>query len=231
MQDREKGNLGRRASRSVESPLVEQVPVAAGASPSGLEEDGSPGPSDRDLVARIQAGRDVDRSFSELYRRYSRATFAYFLHRLGDPAWAEDLNQELHLRLSRSINDYRGECSWKNFVFAIAWRVLAEARKQRWHRVANLSISIDEGSLLEDLKLECPLEDQAELMLWRRRLRACMRKLDEVARAVIIEHYFNDVNLTRLTETLGLTNPSGARATLISALRKLRQCLTRGKFR
>jgi hypothetical protein len=49
-----------------------------------------------------------------------------------------------------------------------------------------------------------------------------------MARAVVVEHYFDGVTLRELTERLSLLNASGSRAVLIAAQRKLRRCMEEG---
>ena len=56
--------------------------------------------------------------FRDLYDRYAQATFGFFLRKVGDPALAADLNQNLFLKLSRSIGSFEGRCSWRTWISA-----------------------------------------------------------------------------------------------------------------
>ena len=64
------------------------------------------------------------------------------------------------------------------------------------------------------------VNSQQRNMLWR-----CIAGLTEVERTVVYGQYYEETTLRELTETLRLTNRSGARAELIKAQRKLRRCL------
>jgi DNA-directed RNA polymerase specialized sigma24 family protein len=68
-------------------------------------------------------------------------------------------------------------------------------------------------------------EQEADDGVRRDRLQGCLARLPEVERAVIFGHYFHEITLEVLTNELGLTNRSGARATLIAAQRRLRRCM------
>jgi RNA polymerase sigma-70 factor (ECF subfamily) len=57
--------------------------------------------------------------FETLYERFARATFVFFLRKTGDSSWAADLNQELYMRLSRSMRRFEGRCSWRTWIFTI----------------------------------------------------------------------------------------------------------------
>lgn len=78
---------------------------------------------------------------------------------------------------------------------------------------------------MDDMKVPANADAEALRVLLRERLVSCMRRIGDQARAVILAHYFEGVTLREPTEQLRLANPSGARAVLIGAQRKLRRCL------
>ena len=92
--------------------------------------------ADMQLIERLKRDPDRAADFRELYKRYASATFVFFLRRVGDAAAAADLNQELFLRLARSIDAFEGKCSWRTWVFLIARNVLAEWRGSRARHLA-----------------------------------------------------------------------------------------------
>jgi DNA-directed RNA polymerase specialized sigma subunit len=55
--------------------------------------------------------------------------------------------------------------------------------------------------------------------------------LDEAEKLVMTLHYGHDMRLDAITATLGLTNPSGAKAYIVSAKRKLKAAVKRWHVR
>ena len=168
---------------------------------------------------------DVER----LYNEFGTSTFVFFLRKIGEPAAAADLNQDLYLRLSRTLKVFEGRCSWRTWVFLIARNVLAEARGQWWKQFGDRSVELDEAEFVEDLGLAGNPDEEAARVLLRKRLKRCLRLLSEKARSVVVGHYFDGITLRDLTERMKLDNPSGSRAVMLAALRKLRRCLEGGK--
>jgi len=185
--------------------------------------------ADMKLIRRLKQDPTREADFRQLYDRYAPATFAFFLRKVGDAAQAADLNQDLYLRLSRSIGTFEGKCSWRTWVFLIARTVLAESRGRRWHRLASRTVTLEEARLRRDLSLQVDADEKARETFLRVRLRICLRRLSDVARAVVVGHYFEGITLRELTARLRLGNPSGSRGVLLGAQRKLRRCLEEQK--
>jgi RNA polymerase sigma-70 factor (ECF subfamily) len=73
---------------------------------------------DRELVANILAGSREH--FDELYDGYMRRVYRFALKRLGDPAEAEDVTQEVFETIFRVLPSYRGDSSLLVWIFGIA---------------------------------------------------------------------------------------------------------------
>jgi RNA polymerase sigma-70 factor (ECF subfamily) len=87
-------------------------------------------PPDRDLPAdealmRRYADGDPD-AFDALFRRHERRAYAYFLKRTGSPERAQDLYQELFLRIHRARDRYDPSRPFLPWFFQIASRLLVD---------------------------------------------------------------------------------------------------------
>ena len=97
---------------------------------NGQEEE-----SDESLMARYAAG-DPE-AFNELFRRYEPRAYVFFLKRTGSPQRAEDLYQELFLRIHRARDRYEPALAFTPWFFQIANRLLIDDRRRafRSHEV------------------------------------------------------------------------------------------------
>ena len=75
------------------------------------------------------AGGDAS-SFEALFQRHRRPLFTFLLHNLGDRAAAEDLFQEIFLRLVRGRVGYRPTGSFRSWLFRIAHNALTDHRRR-----------------------------------------------------------------------------------------------------
>jgi RNA polymerase sigma-70 factor, ECF subfamily len=59
-------------------------------------------------------------AFADLYNEHSRAIFYLALRFLGDPQKAEDATHDVFLKAFRKIDQFRGEASWRTWLYRIA---------------------------------------------------------------------------------------------------------------
>ncbi len=82
------------------------------------EEKGQREDPDAELMLRAQRG---DRqAFEELFRRHASAMVRFAARYVGDEARAEELAQEIFLRLHRSLPRYAPTARFKTFLYRIA---------------------------------------------------------------------------------------------------------------
>jgi RNA polymerase sigma-70 factor, ECF subfamily len=84
---------------------------------------------DRGLLERARLGEE--RAFEELMLTYQGPVLAYVYRMVGDMELAQDLVQDVFLRLYRRLRSFRGQCLFTTWLFQIAKnRVLDELRAQ-----------------------------------------------------------------------------------------------------
>jgi RNA polymerase sigma-70 factor (ECF subfamily) len=70
--------------------------------------------------------------FADLYEAYSRAIYYLTLRFLGDPQKAEDATHDVFLKAFRKMDQFRGEASWRTWLYRIAINHCRNLQ-QAWH--------------------------------------------------------------------------------------------------
>lgn len=93
-------------------------------------------PADETLMERYVDGNAA--AFDELFRRYEQRAFAYFARRTRSQDRAQDLYQELFLRLHRARHEYDPQRAFAPWFFQIAHRLLIDDARRafRSHEVS-----------------------------------------------------------------------------------------------
>lgn len=102
-----------------------------------MEADLGSGPSDEELMRRLQGGEDA--ALAPLMQRWEVPVKRFVFRLVGNPAEAEDLAQEVFLRVYTKRSTYRTGAKFSSWCFSIAAN-LAKNRLRWWKRRPALSL-------------------------------------------------------------------------------------------
>jgi RNA polymerase sigma-70 factor, ECF subfamily len=87
--------------------------------------------AERGCADEAQAGL-APSEFADLYTEHSRAIYYLALRFLGDPGKAEDATHDVFLKAFRKMDQFRGEASWRTWIYRIAINHCRNLQ-QSWH--------------------------------------------------------------------------------------------------
>lgn len=149
------------------------------------------------IVARAQAG-DVA-AFSEIYSRYASMILRYLYGRLREPEAAQDLTQEVFVRVLKSIGsfEYRGEKSFLGWLYTIAGNVMIGQVRRK----IPLATPLDDGVDVAD-----PHGQEAVAALFdRMALQQAIARLTGDQQQVLTLKFFADMTNNEVARMLGRT--------------------------
>ena len=175
-------------------------------------------PPDDDLIVRAQGGDG--RAFAGLVERHHRPVFGLMLRTLGDRGRAEELTQEVFLRVYRGLKYFRGQARLSTWIYRIAVNLCSEERAVRRPEVP---LELPEG--WERRPIDAGAVDRAfGAIELKDRLTKALARLSARERMLVTGHYLRDVQYEALAEALDI--PLGTVKTqLFRAKAKLRKLL------
>lgn len=184
---------------------------------------------DPEVGLMLLARDDEPGAFAELVSRYWTRVFGRFCRQLGDRQEAEDLTQDVFLRLYRSRKRYRPEAKFATWLFHITQNVGRNALRSRRRRPCTsleaLTVGEDDptGSGLLPDRGEPPSRplERAEMAGV---LRAAVSQLADRQRAALELHQFEDRTYNEVAAELDMT-PKAAKSLLYRARNQLRENL------
>src|SRR3954449_2686613 len=171
--------------------------------------------SDRELVERCRRGDEG--AFQELVERYRQLVFALIARTVADSSRAEDLAQDVFLRIYRGLPYFRGEARLSTWIYRIVSNVCLQQDASRWP-----APSLDDP----DGRVPVPavIDRQYSDLELRDRLEKAIALLPTPYRLLIAAHYLEGVQYEDLAEAMQL--PLGTVKTqLHRARRQLRRLL------
>jgi RNA polymerase sigma-70 factor (ECF subfamily) len=153
---------------------------------------------DSDLVRRARGG-DED-AFSELFRRHSESVFRLVVSILGrgHEGEAEEVTQEVFLRVHRSLHSFRGDAKFSSWIYRIAFNQGLNAKTRARHRKPHL----DETALAETPSAEPGPEAALQTARRDRALIEAIQTLPEVYQSALHLYYWMDAGVAEVAELL-----------------------------
>ena len=171
---------------------------------------------ERELVERCRSGDE--HAFQELVDQYKDLVFALIARTVGDRSRAEDLAQDVFLRIHRGLPYFRGEARLSTWIY----RIVANVCLQEQARPA-AAASLDDERTLAKAKTSGTDRQFGDLEL-RDRLEKAIARLPAHYRLLIAAHYLQGVQYEALAEAL--QQPLGTVKTqLYRAKQQLRRML------
>jgi RNA polymerase sigma-70 factor (ECF subfamily) len=106
--------------------------------------------------------RGSEAAFEELFRRYERRVYGYFLRRVGCEARARDLYQELFLRLHRFRSSYDPGRPFEPWLFQVAHSLVVDEWRQQQRRAEVTLNERDLRAQVSDAEAVVAAREEAE---------------------------------------------------------------------
>ncbi|OLC41060.1 MAG: hypothetical protein AUH43_25340 [Acidobacteria bacterium 13_1_40CM_65_14] len=175
--------------------------------------------NERELVERCRSGDEG--AFQELIDRYKDLVFALIARTVQDRSRAEDLAQDVFLRIHRGLPYFRGEARLSTWIYRIVANVCVQ--EQTRPRASVPSVSLDDERTSARVTPSAADRQFGDLEL-RDRLEKAIARLPPNYRLLIAAHYLDGVLYEDLAEALQL--PLGTVKTqLFRAKQQLRRLL------
>ena len=180
--------------------------------------------SDSELMLRVQAGDET--AFDCLVEKFRRPLIGFMYRMVGNSATAEDLAQDIFLRVYRSRETYAAEAKFSTWLYRIATNLglnyLRDTRSER----SQVAVSLDEPD--EETGKTVDVADRAasvehDLIREERMdaIRRHVQALPERQRAAVIMHKYQEMDYREIARVLKMSE-SATKSLLFRAYEVLR---------
>jgi RNA polymerase sigma-70 factor (ECF subfamily) len=198
-----------------------QVPSVFTAGP------GADSQTDADIMLRVKTGDQS--AFEYLVQKYRRPMVSFMYRMARNSAAAEDLAQEVFLRVYRSRETYEASAKFTTWLYRIATNLAVNHARDSRHERPEVQVSLDEPD--EDTGTTLELPDASlnaeQQMVRRERMLAIRRKVEalpEQQRLAVIMHKYQQMDYKQIADVLKKSE-SATKSLLFRAYETLRDQL------
>jgi RNA polymerase sigma-70 factor (ECF subfamily) len=204
--------------------MAATTPRASTFSPAAVDGES---PSDAEIMLRAKAGDQS--AFDYLVQKYRRPMLSFMYRMARNPAAAEDLVQEVFLRVYRSRESYEASAKFTTWLYRIATNLAVNHARDTRHERPEVQVSLDEPNEDTGTTLELPdgTRNAEQEMVRRERMMAIRSKVEalpEQQKLAVIMHKYQQMDYKQIAEVLKKSE-SATKSLLFRAYETLREQL------
>jgi RNA polymerase sigma-70 factor (ECF subfamily) len=186
-----------------------------------------PESSDAEIMLRVKTGDQS--AFDYLVQKYRRPMVSFMYRMARNAAAAEDLAQEVFLRVYRSRETYEASAKFTTWLYRIATNLAVNHARDTRHERPEVQVSLDEpdeetGTTLEvpdaSLNVEQQIVRRERMLAIRKRVEA----LPKQQRLAVIMHKYQQMDYKQIADVLKKSE-SATKSLLFRAYETLREQL------
>lgn len=172
--------------------------------------------TDEELVSNYLKTKNND-YYGQLYKRYSPKVFRKCLSMTNDKMQAEDLTQDVFLRLMAKLDDYKQQAKFSTWLYSITYNCCIDhIRRTRWRQNLSSIESCEDVDLIADTDLST----QPELL--SNQMQQALLHLTDSSQHLLRQKYQYNVSIRDLANQQSLTE-SAIKMRLKRSREQLRQ--------
>ncbi len=181
---------------------------------------------DQDLELMLRVRRGDAESFDLLFRRHRAPVVNYFFRMVRDRELAEDLAQEVFLRVYQARHRYQAEARFTTWLYRIATNLALNAIRDRRGATLRTEPADAQGDPESSRFVDSKPTVEHQLMKSDREriIRQAVEELPENQRAAVVLHKYQEVDYHQIAKILGVS-VSAVKSLLFRAYETLRERL------
>lgn len=171
---------------------------------------------DPDVRLMLQVRDDVQGAFEVLVERYQHRLLGILTHLVGDTAEAEDLAQEVFLRIYRSRKAYKPRAKFSTWLFTIANNLASNHLRGKGRHPR---MGLEGGAASPDSTVMRPVVDrlsatggtpsaQMRQVELSEVVRAALEQLGEDQRMAVLLNKFEEMSYAEIADVMGRSEPA-----------------------
>lgn len=159
---------------------------------------------DYDAQLMLRAGRGDSASFTLLLDRHRPAIMRFIKRKVKNHSLAEELSQEVFLRVYRSRDTYRATAKFRTWLFRIATNLalnaVRDAQKDAWHE--RLNDGPPSGPVWQLSDGRPTVEERLLREVRLNEVRQAISELPEVQRTAVVMQRYKEMDYAEIARTL-----------------------------
>ncbi|OGS44662.1 MAG: hypothetical protein A2539_06850 [Elusimicrobia bacterium RIFOXYD2_FULL_34_15] len=157
---------------------------------------------EKDLIAKAKSG-DIY-SFEQLISRYQKSVYNIIYNMIGNEEEANDISQEVFIKVFKSLTKFRGESSFSTWLYSIAKNIFINESKRYYNKKKSIETSLDDNENLKLLNISdgYNVVEEFEIRELQEKVRQAIQQLPEEFIFVVILYYLEGFSYEEIAKIM-----------------------------
>lgn len=179
---------------------------------------------EKDLIQQIQTGNR--NAFRQLVEEYKRKVYYLAYDLTGNHMDADDLSQEVFIRIFNSVRNFRHESKFSTWIYRVTINCWINMKKSKGYKIRERQDRLDNNFYLNEQRAsEQNPQHEVEKSDLHKFIQNALHKLSTKEKSVFIMRHYHDLSLKEIGTTLNISVGT-VKSLLFRAINKLQKQLT-----
>lgn len=160
--------------------------------------------TDKEATLIRSAQEGDEQALIALYQHYLTPIYRYVYSKVGSQPETEDITSEVFLKMVRNLQNFRGESSFKNWLYQITKNTIADYWRRHYR---NYTVSIEEILEINLVSQSNPAQEDIEKELAEKevRVKKILDVLPDNYRQILELRFLKNYSIKDIAEALSIT--------------------------
>ena len=181
--------------------------------------------SDAELIEKVKSGDNT--GFNKIILKYQKQVYRFARRLLNEHDDADDVTQEVFIRLYNSINDFRGDSKLSTYIYRITYNLCLNHIKKK-NRFQKMHVNIEQENNLTSGKDTNPEHDFV-IKEKQKLIKKAYNSLPEKQKAIFNLRFYENLSYEEISEITG-KSVGGLKANYFHAFKKIESKIKNSKY-
>ena len=181
--------------------------------------------SDAELIEKVKSGDNT--GFNKIILKYQKQVYRFARRLLNEHDDADDVTQEVFIRLYNSISDFRGDSKLSTYIYRITYNLCLNQIKKK-NRFQKMHVNIEQENNLTSGKDTNPEHDFV-IKEKQKLIKKAYNSLPQKQKAIFNLRFYENLTYEEISEITG-KSVGGLKANYFHAFKKIESKIKNSKY-
>ena len=182
----------------------------------GMEEE-------KKIIERVQSGDRL--AFKQIVESHKKMVYFLAYDFIGNHQDAEDLSQEVFIKMYNSISKFRGEAKLSTWLRKITVNLYLDMKRSKLYKTRNMQDSLEDKEFeLNTIQSQTSAENKTDIKMLRTKVENSLHNLSPKEKTIFVMRHYQEMKISEISDSMNIAVGT-VKSLLFRSVQKLQQSL------